>query len=800
VIPTRWRKVIADFSSNKIRTLLVICSIAIGVFALGTISTMYITLMQDMEKDYQAANPHSAMIYAAPFNHEVVNSIQRMPEIHQAEGRGTLVARLETKPGETRYPLSLTSIPKDGILKIDQLRPESPPKTLPYLLDKEMYLERTALSQVRVKPGDKVRVITTDGKIRELTIRAIVHDVTSFSYMFTGQITGYVNPETMKWLGGSTQYNQLLFTVANHPQDETHVTEIAKRVADKLENGGLKVYSTIVYKPGEHPISHLFRTGLYIIGGFGILVMFLSAFLVINTITALLSQHTQQIGVMKSFGGQSTHVASMYITLVFLFGIIGFGLAVPAGAIAAYRFSFIFAEMFNFNMSGFNLPLETILLQFFVAVVVPVSSAIIPVLRGAGMTVREAISLYGLGGASTRKDQFDQLFERIRGLPRPLLLSLRNAFRKKTRMALTLTTLTLGGAIFIAVFNVQSSISLAINQSLGYFLSDLNITFSQPYRTQQVEPLVRSIPGVVEVEGWNIQNAQILSPDKSTGTEVRLVAPPVQSNLITPIITRGRWLLPGDENALVIGNHFLEKRPDVQLGDELIMKLNGKETKWKVVGIYQLAGTVFPPYVYASYEYVSRTLSLIDQAASFRVVTYPQDVKTQSSIMHILEDRFKSSGLQVSAMVTGEELHSQEVAQFNILIYILLVVAILITLVGALGLTSTMSMNILERTREIGVMRAIGATNPIIMRMVIAEGLMVGLFSGGLGSLLSLPVSQVLGYVIGNSFMSSPLHFSFSWQGWLLWLGGSLLIAALASLIPARTAVQMTIREVITYE
>ena len=109
-------------------------------------------------------------------------------------------------------------------------------------------------------------------------------------------------------------------------------------------------------------------------------------------------------------------------------------------------------------------------------------------------------------------------------------------------------------------------------------------------------------------------------------------------------------------------------------------------------------------------------------------------------------------------------------------------------------------MNVMERTREIGVMRAIGANNAILMRMVIVEGMLIGLISWGLASLLAFPISKLLSDTISLAMFGLESSFGVTPLGFIIWLAAAVVLSVLASVIPANHATRLTIREVLAHE
>jgi putative ABC transport system permease protein len=137
---------------------------------------------------------------------------------------------------------------------------------------------------------------------------------------------------------------------------------------------------------------------------------------------------------------------------------------------------------------------------------------------------------------------------------------------------------------------------------------------------------------------------------------------------------------------------------------------------------------------------------------------------------------------------------------FNFIIGAVMIMAVLLAVVGGLGLMSTMSINVLERTREIGVMRAIGASNGAVLQIILSEGIFIGLISWFVGLLLALPVGRVISQALGQAIFRTELSYTFSVPGAALWLVLVIILASLASFLPAWNASRLTVREVLAYE
>jgi len=156
--------------------------------------------------------------------------------------------------------------------------------------------------------------------------------------------------------------------------------------------------------------------------------------------------------------------------------------------------------------------------------------------------------------------------------------------------------------------------------------------------------------------------------------------------------------------------------------------------------------------------------------------------------------------MKVSYSQTGHDVQEQSRSVFEIIAILLLAMAVLAAVVGGIGLMGTMSINVLERRREIGMMRATGATSPVVAGIFVFEGVLIGVLSWVLAVPLSYPAAKLFGRVIGDTLLSADLYFHYSVAGALAWLVIVVVVAVLASLLPALQATRVSVREALAYE
>lgn len=806
----RWRKVIHDLWDNKARTLLVVLSIAVGVFSIGVIAGAYQIISNDMSVSYSANKPANVELRMTDFEEDTLEMIRNQSGVEDVEGRRVFNIRVRAPGTEKWTTLDMIAFEDFEQNAINLLIPVDG-QAMPG--KREVLLEQDVLQHIDTGTGELLEFQLPDGSTRTLPVVGVVQDTAAGAGDFLASPSAYITMDSLQTLGQPRSFNRALVILSEGGDDISHIRDMGAKLKDKLEKNGSLVIRLRFSETHEHPLADTINAILGILMALGILIVFLSSSLIANTLNALLNQHLRYIGVIKLVGGQRRQVFFMYLTLIMAFGILALLIAIPLGGQGAYGLALFLAGKLNFNLLGYRIVPMALAVQILVGLLVPLIAGFVPVINGSRITVMRALS-GGLAGdemapqsAEKRLHWLDWiqaqatrlLSKRGIHMPRPFVISLRNTFRRKSRLALTLITLTMGGAIFIAVFNVRVTLHDYMDQIGNYFVADVSLDFERPYRLIEIDQRVRSIDGVQRVEGWQFISGEVLNEKEQVLENINIFGPPADTQLIEPILIAGRWIQAGDVRRLAVSENVLEYYPNLEPGDHLNLRIDGRDESWEVVGIFKFVARE-GVLAYAPYEYVSRVNHLVNRAFSFRLVTDRHDRLYQDSKAEELDKYLRDLGFKVRIAEAGRASLDTAVESLDTLVVFLLIMAILTAVVGSMGLTGTMGMNVLERTREIGIMRAIGADDRAVMQTVIAEGVLIGMISFGLAVVLSIPFTYLLSTIVSLAVFQTPIDVVFTYTGYAIWLGLVLVLSALASILPARNAARLTIREVLAYE
>jgi putative ABC transport system permease protein len=790
---TRWRKVARDLRLHRGRTLLVVAAIGLGITGSGSVLNTWALLRQATSEGYLATNPPAATLSTDSIDDALLERVGRMAGIERAEARRTVRGRVRAGGEWATLVLFVPGDPER--MEIGRVTPEVgdwPPPT------GGLTIEHSSLALVPGALGGEAWVTLGTGEPMSVRWSGVVRDPGLAPGWMEQIVYAYATRETLAVLGGPPELNELRITAATDRMSRDHARRLAADARAILEEEGRPVYEVVVPEPGRHIHAAQMDSLFYTQVTFGLLALALSGLLVFNLITALMAGQVRQIGMMKAVGARPDQVAGLYLGLTLLLGLLAAAPSLPLAAVIGRAYAGFAAGLLNFDVAGYPIPRSLLLLQLTLAVLIPVVAAAGPVVRGSRMTVARAIRDYGIEGGSHGRGLTDRLLARAAGVTRPVLLSLRNAFRRRFRMAITLVTLAIGGAVFLGALNLRSSIRGVVASTFEPLRYDLAISFTERHPAAAIESALAVLPQVRRAEAWTSARAASVAGDGGTGEPFTVIGLPPGSGMVSYAALVGRWLHPGDSSALVVNDRLLRLDPNLALGRRVTLEVWGARREWVVVGV--VSSSPMAPLAYASRDAVNAMAGRPGSADRAVAVTAHAPEASPGEVQRHLEQALKKAGLGVAegqrVAVTRRALEEH----FLMVCDLLLAMAGLIVAVGALGLATTMSLAVMERTREIGVLRAIGAANGAIYSIVLMEGLTIGFLSWALAVPISIPMTRVVTAGFGTIMFEAPLVLVPAGGAVVGWFVLVAVVSTLATIHPARTATTITTADALAYD
>lgn len=805
-------KALRDAWRERTRSVFAVVTITAGVAALLALLGSYAILTRELNRGYLATNPASAILHTDAIDEHMLATVLADPEVGAAEARRTVFGRIKTGPAQW-HNLALFVIPNYGDIRLNKFVPEKgawPPAT------GEVLIERDAMRVARTWIGDTITFRVADGQPQTLRVSGRVHDVGQAQARMENAVYGYITVDTLAEITGKSSLDLLLIQVAHDQYNRDHIRQVAARVKQRIEREGHPVNDVDFPAPGKHPHADLMAGLLLAISSFGFFLLVLSGILALNFIAALMAGQIRQIGVMKALGGTRLQLARIYLLQSLVLGGVATALALPLGIWGSHVLCDYMAGFLNFDITSFSIPVWVFLLVAAAGVAVPLVACIVPLWRAVAIPVRRALASSGTPTETFGVGALDRMLAGVGGAARPVLLAVRNSFRRRIRLALTCMTLCCAGMFFMAALNLRTSMIDTFDRLFAATHCDLTLELEQMYPTEKIDRALRGVPGVLASEDW-IAGDGWVSPHGNTanngqtpgvpadsqsqtsekaGSRFIVIAMPPDSKLFTPVMAQGRRLQPGDTNSVVLNPTMAAQNRQIKVGDEVRLHIGPVTSQWRVAGICR--EPMLPPAVV--YVPLSAVAAAHPGMANSVQIELKDSKRTSLELAREqIDPNLEREGIRVAGGRSKAEFR-YAVDQHVLMIYVFLVVAsCIVGGVGGLGLMTTMGINILERRREIGILRAIGATPTMIFAIVIDEAVTIAVIAWGAAVLLAFPLSGELGTMLGQL-----LHGGFDSRiaplGIVASLGASAILAILASLVAAGSAVRLTVREALTYE
>jgi putative ABC transport system permease protein len=790
-----------DLIKNKSKSLLIILTLFIGMISVGVVVMINTVFVPDVYREYQSALPKDAAIKTGSgFSNDLLTEIRSIDGVKAAAGTNRITVRLLLDSGTLNADL----IALDGTNSVNRLKKGDNTDTLPELQANEIFIDRAAMKDIGKEPGDTITLLF-NGQEVELVIKDTVYDATAEPYMLEGDVISFANQETFERLTGEGQFRDVNILVNGDNSDKNRNLDVARKVAALMEAKGVEIDEIEVPEPGAFYASEILDSVTIILVLLGGMSVLLGMALIVNNVSNIMLQQTKYIGIMKAIGGRTHHMIIMYTGFILALGMIAFLLSLPLSALVGYQVSQFLAYMFNISLAGFRIPLELVTALLISALGIPLLASIVPIVKGSGKSIYHALSKPPVYAAIRSGSLTERIIGRLPHIPSLILISLRNNLRSRLRVILTIATLALSGSIILTVMNLNDSFARGIEEVQAYYVIDGTVILNSFEDANQIETLLADTQGVKSVEGWSFTVARFMEDNNLSSRKMKLMGPKPDSEIFnwavaSERITDGRQIRENDTNAVVITNHLLSTYPDLSVGDTIKIKVRDKICDFSVVGIMNMAGQPADPVLLVNYKYLNSLLNGEDRVQEICVSTVEQNEAYQQKVFTDIEQKLNQKDITVFETLPGADLLEKFQTPITVLVSLLMFLAAMLSVVGAVGQSGTLNLSVIERAKEFGIMRSVGVSNRKLNAMIVLEGMLLGAVAWILAVIISFPLSMIANEMLGVLLFSCPLGFSFSIPGMFLWLLVAILSSCAASILPCRKLNRMITRDVLAYE
>lgn len=782
------------------RTGLVMAALALGVWGLGMPLVAARILTPDLAANFQRTRPAHVILRSDDFS-----AASRGPAPGRPE-RGAVKVNLGALDATTFPEVEATTLLDFAVHRVEI----APDKWLPLLLFGVDTFEDAPLARLTPQQGpavpppgtvlverDGLRVasfglgaaprISVDGRLGQMPISGVTFDASQAPATQDAFIYAYADRPTWAALTGAPTGRRLLVRLRDvHSADD--VRRATDRLVKKLADVGVVVTATEVPPFEQHPHQWQLATLLFLVSGVGALAFAMAAVLVSQSMRAMLAGQVRQIGVLKAVGATRAQVLRLSVMTALALGATAGVLGVPLAAITGRAFAAFVAKTLNFDLLTPGVPHEALALLWGASLSLPLLFSLPTLVRGSRLTVREALRAVGAAPASRARVT-------ARGALSPQWrLALRNVLRDRTRLAVTVLSMGVGVAIFETGFNVRASLWQLLSNVSSENRHDVTVVFSSPVARERALAPFSAVANVERIEAWAGGQGEVQSHVLSTREGVGVVALPRASALLKLKLTAGRWLEPSRELEVVLNQQAWLAYGKPALASPIVLVVGGQTAPAVVVG---LAQQFEKPKLYVDLADFDARFNPEHLATTLLFVARRDGYDEVLRLERDLERAVASSGLPVLYVMSHAERVRIIYEHLDIILVTLLVLSLLVLVVSAIGNASAVGVDVLKRRRELGVMRAIGATPKVLSTLLRREGLMMSALGIGLGLLLAVPLTNGAARFFGDLMLGEGgrLEPVFSGLGLTVTVSVTFAFSVLASWGPARRALRSPTHE-----
>lgn len=694
--------------------------------------------------------------------------------------------------------------------------------------------------------GDELRTIAVTGDFR-----AKISGIATFTVTNPGAAIVYFDTPTAQrqLLGAPGAFTHINVTAKDGVSDE----QLKRNVATAVGADTYKLQtSKEAADANRKDVGSFLDVMKYVMLGFAGIAFLVGIFLIFNTFSMLVAQRTREIGLMRAIGADSGQVLKSVVVEAFLLGVAGSVLGVGAGVGLAVGLMELMGQMgMHLSTDDLTVAWTTPVVGVFLGVVVTVIAAYVPARRAGKVSPMAALResgtpgdkkagvvravlglvLTGIGGAglflAAAADEagpgslwlgLGVVFTLIgfivigpllaAGVVRVLSgvvlrpfgsvgrLAERNALRNPRRTGATAAALMIGLALVACLSVVGSSMVASATDELDQSVGADYMIASQTQQPvmPQAEQALKSVRDLDHVTTYRTVEAKLTAPDGSTETDELGATDPTYAKDIRRKMIAGEHAAAYGKDSMSVGSEYATKH-GIKMGDELAVAFTGGNTvKLKVAAITSDEGNLDKGMKYISTAVAEANVPADRMPRPFMLLAGAKDGQSDTAYTAVKAALAEYPQYQVLNRADYKQSLKDQVGQLLNMVYGLLALAII---VAVLGVVNTLALSVVERTREIGLMRAIGLSRRQLRRMIRLESVVIALFGALLGLGLGMgwgATAQQLLALQGLKVLEIP------WPTILGVFAASAFVGLFAALVPAFRAGRMNVLNAIASE
>ena len=778
---TRLRKILRDLTQRWGRTAIVFAGLMLSLFAAGAVAVAIAVLSHDLDANFQRTDPANVTFDIAGATPELMAQLAAIPGVKAADQRSIVGARIEVSPGRW-LPFPITVISDFEHMPVARVFPESgawPPPPGAVLL------ERDGRPFFRPAPAGNLNVRLRDDSTPAVAFAGYAFDPAQGPSRMELAIYGYATAATVAAWDCKPETVRAVFVTAPENADK-----VAAEVERLTAAAGAEVRRFEVMPQARY--GHQFQLDAIraALAAAAAMLMLIGVVLVAGLVGSLMTKEQRAIGVMRALGGRTSQIMGDYLLGMGGLGLLaGVMVIIPAltGGMAITR---LVARGLNFNVLSTAPPLWVAPALIAAGVCVPLATAFLRVRRAVHMPVVQALARAGEGA-------FAGAIARLMALP-PLPRMAATAILRNPRDAvLPALVLSLGLAFFATVLNVRASMLVSVDAIAATRPYDLVVALRAPYPAAEMAAWLADVPEIARAEPWLTRPGALYSGGRNVSNSAVALGVPPDSVMINPVMLSGRWLANDKPDGVVVNQNLVKAAPQIHVGARYELRVGDRKTPVEVIGVMKEWGG---SAIYTQPALLADLAGRAGAATTLFAITGDRTLSGQRAAAAALDRHPLPAGRNIANIQTAGGLAASVTAHLDIVSGILLFVAVLALLVGLLALASSTGVSVVQRFREIAVLKAIGGRAPSIAALVIFEALFVAVMGWALAMALAPFISRFVTGMFGSAIIGYPFDYHAHPFGAPLTLAAAAVIALLASAAPVRKAIGTSVHRALRTE